>query len=379
MKGAIEGGVSELGPRLAVPERTRLAELEAVVDRGLRTFVEVGQALIEIRDSRLYRETHVTFEAYLDGRWGMARAHGYRLIDGARVAAALSPTGDMPANEAQARELGPLLRDEGEKAVLEVWRELKAEYGEAITADRIRRLVKRRLGRVEREVKRTARLAAAVPVFDDIDCRLGDFRVALDDLEGEVDAIITDPPYERAWIERDASDFAATAARLLRPAGTLVVMFETRTHYELKPRLDQHLQHRWTGAYLMPGYHGKMWHARVATGWKPILIYSRTDAPKWEYLTDDVFVSDAADKAFHVWGQSVSGTTQLVERFTRPGDLVVDPFLGGGTTAVVCRDLGRRFVGCDVDEQAVATAVARLAEASGLPGAILRGDDGETG
>ena len=43
--------------------------------------------------------------------------------------------------------------------------------------------------------------------------------------------------------------------------------------------------------------------------------------------------------------------------------LVVDPFVGSGTTAVACKDLGRRFVGCDVDPECVAMAKRRLADA----------------
>lgn len=56
----------------------------------------------------------------------------------------------------------------------------------------------------------------------------------------------------------------------------------------------------------------------------------------------------------------VAAIAALAERLTEPGQLVVDPFLGGGTTAVVCRHLGRRFVGCDRDAAAVASARARL-------------------
>ena len=39
---------------------------------------------------------------------------------------------------------------------------------------------------------------------------------------------------------------------------------------------------------------------------------------------------------------------------------MVDPFLGSGTTAVACKQLDRRFAGCDLDRKAVEIATARL-------------------
>jgi len=50
----------------------------------------------------------------------------------------------------------------------------------------------------------------------------------------------------------------------------------------------------------------------------------------------------------------------LVERLTKPGQLVCDPFLGGGTTALVALALGRRFIGCDIDAAAIAIARRRV-------------------
>jgi hypothetical protein len=130
--------------QLSLVEQSRLAELEQVVERGMQTFVEVGLALLEIRDGRLYRQTHDTFEAYLDERWGMSRSRGYQLIDGARVVELVSTTVDTaPTNEAQARELVPLLDDEAE--LVEVWRELRAEYGDRLTADKVRVAVTEKL------------------------------------------------------------------------------------------------------------------------------------------------------------------------------------------------------------------------------------------
>lgn len=66
------------------------------------------------------------------------------------------------------------------------------------------------------------------------------------------------------------------------------------------------------------------------------------------------------DKRFHHWGQSESGMADLIGRCSNPGDIVLDPFVGGGTTGVVALDLGRRFVGCDTDRECVDRTIKRL-------------------
>lgn len=50
----------------------------------------------------------------------------------------------------------------------------------------------------------------------------------------------------------------------------------------------------------------------------------------------------------------------LIEAFTRPGDVVLDPFAGSGSTLVAARDTGRRFVGIELDAVHHLTASARL-------------------
>lgn len=58
---------------------------------------------------------------------------------------------------------------------------------------------------------------------------------------------------------------------------------------------------------------------------------------------------------------------ELVELFTDPDDLVLDPFAGSGTTGVACLRLGRRFIGIEKDAKYAAIAQERLAaEVSGL-------------
>lgn len=132
---------------LAVAEADRLDELEAVVERGRRAFVEVGTALAEIRERRLYRATHSTFESYCRERWGFSRQHAYRAIDAAEVVGVLSPTGDIPAAERVARELVPLKRDHEE--MREAWAEAVAVSNGQPTAAEVRERVDIRRNRGE--------------------------------------------------------------------------------------------------------------------------------------------------------------------------------------------------------------------------------------
>src|SRR5262249_566 len=52
----------------------------------------------------------------------------------------------------------------------------------------------------------------------------------------------------------------------------------------------------------------------------------------------------------------------LMELYTRQGDLVLDPFMGGGTTLIEAWSLGRHAIGYDISEMAVAMTRARLSE-----------------
>lgn len=204
--------------------------------------------------------------------------------------------------------------------------------------------------------KAEAESIASVWSSGDVELRLGDMRTALDDLAGTVDAIVTDPPYGKDHLEL-YDVLSEVSARLLRPGGVVAVMVGQSHLPEYLARLGKHLTYRWTCAYIMPGPAARVFGRKVGTKWKPVLLFGGET-----FLTQDVFDSHTADKEHHAWGQSESGIQEIVQRLTEPGQLVVDPFLGGGTTAVVCHRLGRRFVGCDIDPEAVAAARRRLDE-----------------
>ena len=71
---------------MSIKEASRLVELEKTISRGKKTFVEVGLALTEIRDLRLYKHEYSSFEVYCREKWGWTKQHAYRLIEAAPVA-----------------------------------------------------------------------------------------------------------------------------------------------------------------------------------------------------------------------------------------------------------------------------------------------------
>ena len=113
-----------------------LRELEVVIERGLATFVDVGVALLHIRDRRLYHETHATFEEYCRERWGFTRERGRLLMRAAEVVAELPTIVGIapPQNEAQARELARLPAEQRG----EVWQASVDAHGERVTAADVR-------------------------------------------------------------------------------------------------------------------------------------------------------------------------------------------------------------------------------------------------
>lgn len=98
---------------LSETEDARLARNETRISQGLASFVEVGEALSDIRDARLYRATHSTFESYCAEKWKMTRSNAFRLME--ESAAARSVDNCPQINRGQARELArvePARREE---------------------------------------------------------------------------------------------------------------------------------------------------------------------------------------------------------------------------------------------------------------------------
>ena len=201
-----------------------------------------------------------------------------------------------------------------------------------------------------------------VTVGDGIEVRCGDFREVLGDIpDASVDAIVSDPPYNDAGVPL-YSDLSALAARVLKPGRLLVAYCGKVDLPEQLRRLGEHLQYVWTGAVFLPGRHSEHRGRMIRGRWRPVAIFSagRYQPRHWVI---DAFASEgngAKGPTDHRWQQTVGPFVRWVTQVAEPGELVVDPFCGSGTTGLACQATGRRFVGCDIDPASVSLTIERL-------------------
>lgn len=127
----------------------RLRELEQIIEQNMDAWIRIGMALIEIRDERLYQETHPTLEEWAKDRFSISRRHAYRLMDGVKVRDIIVSHGSqtLPVNERQVRQL---TRYDPEVQV-KLWKEAVDLAGEdELTEKHVRQVI--------REMNRQARV-----------------------------------------------------------------------------------------------------------------------------------------------------------------------------------------------------------------------------
>ncbi len=172
--------------------------------------------------------------------------------------------------------------------------------------------------------------------------------------DGSIDLVFTDPPYPDMaayrWLGK-------TARRVLKPGGWLYAYTGNISTIKAANALAAGGLD-WAGMICVMGAGGFVHRFRMIGVWKPVLRFTKGKA-SGRWMTN--MNSAAPDKRYHRWGQGASPAYAAVRGTTRIGDVVLDPFCGGATTAVVCVALNRRFLTFDDDPDAIRVAKERLA------------------
>lgn len=191
----------------------------------------------------------------------------------------------------------------------------------------------------------------------------GDFReVAKTIPDKSVSLIFTDPPYDRKTLP-SYGDLAQLASRILVPGGSLICYLGQYLIDDVCKLVTPHMRLWWTLACIHTGTSARMREYGVVVKWKPMLWFvNKTRGDKLTFV-DDLIVSEM-QKESHDWQQSTVEAEYYIKKLTSRGDLVFDPFCGGGTTCVAAKQSKRKWISCDIDEDAVSVARSRIKDAS---------------
>lgn len=222
----------------------------------------------------------------------------------------------------------------------------------------------RRAKRNRNAKKRKEEIESVAPVDED-DIRL--YHSRFQDLEKiagiepeSINLICTDIPYGKEFLP-EIESLAEFAERVLVKGGIFMTYSGNFYLPQVIDKFEKHLTYRWQ---ISSHYKGdatllSLGSYKVTSSWKPILVYSKGETIRKGRFNDTIHVQ-SKEKAWHHWQQPLAEAMKLIHNFSSPGDLVVDPCGGGFTTAVACRNLNRRYIGCDVEAECVSRGRKRL-------------------
>jgi DNA modification methylase len=219
---------------------------------------------------------------------------------------------------------------------------------------------------------------------DGIQLYLGDCLEILPTLEsGSVDAVITDPPYGidggRGYINKErgkgdySDDFADTPAYiknvvvpvvegLIKLCGC-VVLTPGNKNFMLYPQPDSF------GCFYQPASVGLQVFGNVDA--QPIFYYGKNATRKNMGKPCSYQLTERPEKNGHPCVKPIKAWTKLLCNVTLPGQTVLDPFVGSGTTLVACVQTGRKGIGIEIDPGYFEIAKKRVLDAQAqmrLPG-----------
>lgn len=180
-----------------------------------------------------------------------------------------------------------------------------------------------------------------------------------------IDLVFTDPPYPKQYFYT-YEYLAQYCPAIMKQGASLIVI---AAHFSLEniiKTFDGKLKFRWINC--MSQFNGQ--HPRMAMGievmWKPMLWYVKGSYPQGRgYLRDGVEIvgkNGQKKPSGHKWEQDIDWALYYIERLTKEGDVVLDPYIGSGTVAEACLKLKRRYIGFEIDPMYYKMCLDRIEE-----------------
>ena len=210
---------------------------------------------------------------------------------------------------------------------------------------------------------------------------LGDCRDVLAGMADEsVAAILTDPPYterthakartpERDGVRAFGSITDADLSMLLSECGRVssgwvVATLDYHHAIAFDANPPEGLKMQRVGVWVKTNPTPQLTGDRPAQGWESIAYMHRSDRrSRWNGGgSHGNFISPIPPAEGHPTAKPLPMISSWVRNFTNPGDVILDPFAGSGTTLRAAVNEGRRAIGIELDEHYCELIALRLAQ-----------------
>jgi adenine-specific DNA-methyltransferase len=183
-----------------------------------------------------------------------------------------------------------------------------------------------------------------------------------------VDLVFADPIYENI---EDYRWLAETAMRVLKPnKACLAWTHRTSPHQAVMEA--EGLNYLWTLYYTVPAKTGLI-HPGLFLWTTPCMLFSKGKYKIAKPFPETFISQQAPDNGFK-WNKNIAVINRWLTAFTKPGDVVYDPFAGSGTVPAVCRMIGRNFIASEINPIRAQEARNRL-ETTPYPLFVLESEE----
>lgn len=174
-----------------------------------------------------------------------------------------------------------------------------------------------------------------------------------------VDMIFTDPVYQNF---DDYKWLAETGLRILKPEGWLVAFYYTGDLPMIAEAM-QAMKFQWQ---IIWHRNNEMKFRYAPTGksiYVPAMVYAKQDKPhRHNFGFDLLSLPVFAEHSNHKWSKPTKLIGYYLEVFTKAGDLVYEPFAGGGAIPAVCKMFERNFIASEILHETATLAHERVTQ-----------------
>lgn len=172
-----------------------------------------------------------------------------------------------------------------------------------------------------------------------------------------VDLIFTDPVYQNI---ADYLWLAETAARVLKP-DSACLMWQGQQWLEktIVTLAVAPLTYRWVLGWYASN--NMQMVGKIGRNLAPLLWYEKGHSNPINAVREVIEAPILPSGRLHKWSKRPEAVAHYLKRFTGEGDVVFDPFTGGGTVPTVCKTLNRDFIAFEIEPQTAQEARERVA------------------